>query len=112
MIGLKPLESIYLGGKKRQQCLRVAVLCRSEDKPCPLDKNDTWVFQHFHKKIFHDESHVDWDRLQKTKCNVSYTPFGNEVISLSKGSLYENLLHNVSYKLEEDEAILTLHSTI
>lgn len=112
MLGLRPLEAAYIERKDNIKTQRVAILCRSEEDACPLDSDDSWIFQPYHKQIFADESQVDWSGLMKKTSQDRYCPAGNGTIELSKDSLYKNIKKNKPYRIEKDKMVLTLEAEL
>ncbi len=113
MLGLRPLHAAFLGGQNRHECLRLAVLCRSEPAPVPLDPEDDWVNQPFHDDAFRNESQVDWDRLAATKSDISCDESMPQPVSaVGDRSLYEVVAKGIQHRPKKDELRLSLDSTL
>ena len=113
MLGLRPLQAAFLGGQSRHECLRLAVLCRSEAAPVPLDPEDDWVNQPYHTDAFANESQVDWERLSATRSDISCDDTVAHPVSIvGDQSLYDVIAKGKQHHPEKDEFRLTLESTI
>lgn len=112
MLGLMPLQAVYLGAINDEKPIRLAVLCRCQDSPCPLDKNDEWMLKNFHSYIFKAEAQFDWQRLEKHQEELAYHPYDKSVLQLNNKSLYTELARHPKYMPSANEAILTLDSKI
>jgi hypothetical protein len=112
MVGLMPLQAVYLGKINSESPIRLAILCRGQDSPCPLDKNDKWMLENFHSYIFTAEAQFDWKRLGQTQGEIAYHPYDKSVLPLNNKSLYDGLVRHPPYKPLTSETILTLDSKI
>lgn len=113
MLGLKPLEAVYMDKKSRNSVIRLAILCRSCSAPCPVDANDQWVFQKHHQRIFAKECQVDWQGLSNHVAEDNYRPFGKDTIELHNDhSLFKNIKKSRPYKVEQDDMMLFLDSKL
>src|SRR4029453_1948245 len=108
MLALRPISVSYINGKSRAAPLRVAVLCRSEAAPCPLDPDDDWVSAPFHERAFGNESQVDWVSLRKTSSAIDCQP---DVRTMT-GSICDAVRKNSPYAFRIEELRLSLDSSM
>jgi len=108
MLGLRPIGVSYINGKSREAPLRVAVLCRSEAAPCPLDPEDDWVSARFHERVFGNESQVDWVSLKKTSSAIDCRP---DVRAMS-GSSYDAVRKSSPHTFRTEELRLSFASSM
>jgi len=112
MLGLMPLQAIYLGEIKNENPIRLAILCRSQNAPCPLNQNDTWALESFHTYMFDTESQFNWDDLAENQEQLDYHPYDESVLQLKNKSLYVELQKHPRYIASSDETLLKLDSTM
>ena len=112
MLGLMPLQAVYMGDIKSENPIRLAVLCRSQGAPCPLDQNDTWALESFHAYMFDAESQFNWEDLAESQEQLDYYPYDESVLQLKNKSLYGELQKHPRYIPSVDETILKLDSTM
>ena len=112
MLGLMPLQTIYLGEIKNENPIRLAILCRSQNAPCPLNQNDAWAFESFHTYMFDTESQFNWDNLAENQEQLDYHPYDEGVLQLNNRSLYGELQKHRRYTPSADETLLKLDSTM
>ena len=114
MLGLRPLSAVYTGKIRKKRSFRLAILCRSEAAPCPVDADDAWMRDDIHRRGFASELLIDWERLQKTESAIDVAPFEQPVINLENNQSLFSALENPTdpYVPSEKEAILTLDSTM
>jgi hypothetical protein len=111
MLGLKPLQAVYLGSLAPHDHIRVAILCRSTPGPCPADPRDTWAHEPWHQASFEVESQLDWKRLAKTHSDLKFQPYDSLVSSIDERGLTTCLaLHPPYPEPQLDELQLSLHS--
>ena len=110
MLGLMPLYAIYLNRFQDSKSSRLAVLCRSQVEPCPIDPKDEWVFQKYHKHAFTSELMVNWEELNQTHSDIRVAPYDKQVLDLKGKSLYEGLKKFKPYRFPEEDARLLLSS--
>lgn len=109
MLGLRPLEVAYIGSSLTGSINRVAVLCRSEDRPCPIDVNDRWATLPDHEALFAQEADIDWARLRSTKSEIGYTP---SIFSCGQLSVHTMILASQPYPFTVEESRLYLRSSL
>lgn len=109
MLGLLPLEAIYLEGPKKEK-KRLAILCRSHESPCPLDQNDNWMFESCHNYIFNAEAELDFKKLEHSQEELTYEPYDQDVLTLNNTSLFTGLARHPIYRPSINESILNLTS--
>jgi len=107
MLGLQPLEAIYLGNIENDPSVRLAILCRSKAAPCPLDDNDTWAHLRCHAEIFKDEAQFNWHNLSQHRTDINYSPYDENVVSIGNRTLYSSLAQIDGYSPSRDEWILS-----
>lgn len=112
MLGLLPLQAIYLGEINKENPIRLAILCRSQNSPCPLDQNDDWALQSFHTYTFSTESQFAWERLEPSQGELEYHVYDKSVLQLNNKSLYAELYKHPRYIPSIDETILKLDSAM
>ena len=110
MLGLMPVQALYLGNINGDAPIRLGILCRSQDSPCPLDHNDEWALRDFHSYILKAETQFDWERLGRDLGDITYHPYDEDVIQLNNKSLYTELAKHSRYIPSNNEAILTLEA--
>lgn len=112
MLGLQPLEAIYLGSIENDETIRLAILCRSQAAPCPLDETDMWAYKSCHADIYKDEAQFNWNDLVHNTTVISYQPYDGSVISVGNQSLYSCLSQIDGYVPSREEWILSHNSTM
>ena len=110
MLGLMPLYAVYVVRFQTHMSSRLAVLCRSQVEPCPIDPNDEWVFQKYHKQAFTSELLVNWDELNQTRSDIRVAPYDEQVLDLNGKSLYEGLDKFKPHRFPKEDARLLLSS--
>jgi hypothetical protein len=110
MLGLMPLHAVYLGNINNESPIRLAILCRSQDSPCPLDMDDAWMLKSFHDDIFDAECQFNWKKLKNNRGVLDYSLYDSSVIELIHKSLYSEIVKHPRYVPSSDETILTLES--
>ncbi len=108
MVGLMPIKAIYLGNINNP--IRLALLCRSQSAPCPLEKDDEWVFKKFHEYIFRSESKLYLNDINRCQQQVTYEPYDDLVLNLNNEPLFKALRKHEPYKPLREELILSLNS--
>jgi hypothetical protein len=98
----------YTGSNSESAISRVAILCRSEDTPQPLEKDDEWMMAPFHQKAFSNESQVDWDGMRQTRSNIEL----HSPAAPLKGGLYETIRDSAGHKSALPELRLGLDSVM
>lgn len=111
MLGLLPLQAIYLGETSNEEPFRLALLCRSCATPLPRDKDDKWMFLDFHNQIFEAEAKFNWKMLASDQSEIAYEPYDNSVLKLDNtSSLFAQLEHHPRYVPAAEEIVLTFTS--
>lgn len=110
MLGLMPLYALYLGNLNGDTPIRLAILCRSQTSPCPLDPNDEWALKDFHSYILKAEAQFDWESIGKNLGEITYHPYDESILRLNDRNLYTALAEHPRYVPSTTEAILTLES--
>jgi hypothetical protein len=111
MVGLKPLYAVYLGSLAPDSHIRVAILCRSTPRPCPIDPLDRWVQEPWHQGTLEVESQLDWKQLAKTQSDLMFQPYDFLVSSIDERGLPTCLAHHPPYPEPQlDELRLSLNS--
>src|SRR3972149_8796031 len=110
MLGLMPLYAIYLNRFQDTKSSRLAVLCRSQVEPCPLNPKDEWMSEPRHKPAFTSELFVNWDELNKTSSDIKVSPYDKQVVDLKGKSLYQALNKHKPYQFPKEDARLFLNS--
>lgn len=110
MLGLLPLEAVYLGGINTENPIRLAILCRSQNSPCPLEQNDKWMLQSFHDNIFKAEAQFDSKKLESIQEELLYEPYDRSVLKLNNKDLFSQIAKHPRYMPSIDEHILTLEA--
>jgi hypothetical protein len=108
MLCLRPLSVEYTGSNSDSAISRVAILCRSEDTPQPLEKDDEWMMAPFHQKTFSNESQVDWDGMRQTRSNIEL----HSAAAPLKGGLYEAIRNSAGHKAALPELRLSLDAVM
>ena len=113
MLGLEPLEAVYMDKASKTKVIRLAILCRSHADPCPSDKKDAWVHQIHHKRIFANECQVDWQGISDNKAKENYRPAGKGTIKLNgKDSLFKSVLKSRPFDINQDDMVLFMNSKL
>ncbi len=110
MLGLLPLHAIYLGEIGSATPIRLAILCRSQSAPCPMDPDDDWMLQDFHGYIFKAEAQFDWQELGRNREPLAYRPYDQSVVQLQNRSLHSALSKHRRYLPSKNELILSLEA--
>lgn len=116
MVGLEPLYAIYNGRLRTDRACRMAVLCRSHNKPIRLDQSDN--FMQIQMEMLFDKTHneslrYDLSDLVETKSDINVLPFDDQSIAVVDGqSLYGQVSKVPMYAPSEDEVRLTLKATM
>jgi hypothetical protein len=108
MLGLMPLQAMYLGEINTESPIRLAILCRSQGFPCPLDQEDEWPFKDFHAYVFSTEAQLDWNAIAENPGQINYTSYDKGVLELNNKNLCIELEKHPRYIPSDDELILTL----
>jgi 2-polyprenyl-3-methyl-5-hydroxy-6-metoxy-1,4-benzoquinol methylase len=109
MLGLRPLEVAYIGSNAAGSINRVAVLCRSEAGPCPLQIDDPWAGLPEHEALFAQEADVDWPGLRSSRSQIGYTP-GD--FACGHQSIFDAIAASEPYSFTVDESRLLLSSSL
>lgn len=111
MLGLRPLAVRYIGSSAPSSINRVAVLCRSEPRPCPLDPSDDWATAPSHWDMLRDEAEVDWETLLTTSSEIAYVP-GNGAVACDDRTIFDAVRTSSPYQFTLEECRLSLDSTM
>ena len=112
LLSLRPLHGVYLGKLSPKTFARLALLCRAEEMPCPLDAADEWMLGRNHRKTFQAEAQVDWSLLARTQSEITYQPFDSRVATIDGRGLTSCLAKHRPYECSPEEVRLYLSARL
>ena len=115
MVGLEPLHAVFLGTLKEDRVGRLAVLCRSQRKPIPLDITDTFMPKQLKlltDRSFNEAMRYDLADLLKTWATMSVPRYDNTVANMDGSPMYDAIGKIPPYSPMEDEMCLALDATM
>lgn len=108
MVGMNPLYACYAGKLEGKAVNRVAILCKREAEPCPLEETDEWVYSKAHERVFQNEAGLDWQALKNTASTISFTPYDERFVFLNGRDIYSALGEAAPFPVEPADLQLSL----